>query len=138
LANGEIGTRHSRARRSQSYAFVAGDGLPLGIHLSSPPKFWQGLANAVGHPELLEDPRFKTKDERVRNYEALHDVLAEIFAQRPRAAWMAALEANDVPAAPINDIAEALADPQAQHVGMVQTFGQAERATPLVGFPVTF
>ena len=138
LMTGEVSDQDSRPRRSQSYAFVAADGLPLAIHLSSPPKFWEGLAEAVGQKELIGDPRFKTKDDRVRNYDLLRQLLAEIFRTRPRAEWLAVLQEHDVPAAPINNIAETLADPQVQHIGMAQTFGQAERATRLVGFPVDF
>ena len=138
LVNGEIGTQESRPRRSQSYAFVAADGLPLAIHLSSPVKFWQGLAAAVEQPELVEDPRFKSKTARVENYELLRQRLAEAFASRPRAEWLTILEQHDVPAAPINNIADTLADPQAQHIGMVRTFGQGDRAIRLVGFPVQF
>ncbi len=135
---GEIADQDARPRRSQSYAFVASDGLPFAIHLSSPPKFWQGLTTAIGHPELMEDPRFKGKNDRVRNYEALRDILAEIFRTRPRAEWLAVLEQHDVPCAPIYNIVEAINDPQAQHIGMVRTFGQGSRAVQLVGFPVEF
>ncbi|HEY3118943.1 MAG TPA: CoA transferase, partial [Chloroflexota bacterium] len=58
-------------RPNMASAFVAGDGLPLVFHLSSPPKFWQGLTEAIGHPELQEDPRFKRRDDRIKNYDAL-------------------------------------------------------------------
>jgi len=138
LLTGEIGDASARPRRSQSYAFVASDGLPLAIHLSSPPKFWEALATAVGRPELVRDPRFAGKADRVRNYDRLHEVLAEVFRTRPRAEWLALLERHDVPAAPINNVAEALADPQVAHLGLVREFGHGERATRLVGSPVAF
>lgn len=138
LVKGEISDLHSRPHRSQSYAFLAADELPIAVHLSSPPKFWQALTAAVGRPELAEDPRFASKSDRVRNYELLHSVLAETFRTRPRAAWLATLEAHDVPVAPINNVAEVLADPQTQHLDMVRTFGQRERAVRLVGYPVEF
>ena len=37
----------SRPTSSQTYAWLASDGLPLTVHLSSPPKFWEGLARAT-------------------------------------------------------------------------------------------
>jgi crotonobetainyl-CoA:carnitine CoA-transferase CaiB-like acyl-CoA transferase len=138
LHDGEMADRDSRPHRSQSYAFVAADGLPLAIHLSTPPKFWQGLAAAVGRPDLVEDPRFKTKADRIRNYDVLHALLADVFRTRPRAEWLAALHERDVPSAPIYNVAEALADPQAQHLNMTRTFGAGPRAKQLVGFPVVF
>jgi len=138
LLGGEVGGPLSRPHKSQSYAFVAGDGLPFAVHLSSPPKFWRGLTEVAGRPELQEDPRFKTKLARTQHYDDLHGELAGVFGTRPRAEWLALLEAHDVPVAPIYTIPEALADPQVQHLGMVQRFGEGERATPLVGFPVAF
>src|SRR5439155_22736138 len=101
----------SRPRRSQSYAFVARDGKPFAIHLSSPPKFWEALTEAVERPDLLADARFATKADRVKRYDALRATLEETFRTRDRAEWLARLERCDVPAAPINDIAEAVADP---------------------------
>lgn len=138
LMEGEIADKSSRPHRSQSYAFLAADGLPLAVHLSTPQKFWRGLAETVGKPELVEDPRFATKGGRVKNYDALRDLLAEIFATRPRAEWLQLLKERDVPSGPIYTIAETLADAQVQHIEMVRTFGEAERALKLVGFPVKY
>jgi len=135
---GEISDQHSRPRRSQSYAFIARDGKPFAIHLSSPPKFWQALAAAVERPELLTDQRFQRKEDRVRNYGALRETLEETFRTRDRADWLAVLERADVPSAPINDIGEAVADPQAEHIGVLRTFGTGDRARRLVGFPAAF
>ncbi|MCZ6549653.1 MAG: CaiB/BaiF CoA-transferase family protein [Deltaproteobacteria bacterium] len=138
LMLGVIADKLSRAHRSQSYAFVASDGLPFAVHLSTPQKFWQGLAETAGRPELVEDPRFKTKAGRVENYEVLREILAGIFKSRPRAEWLAKLEERDVPSAPIYNVAEALDDPQVQHLGMSETFGEGARAIKLVGFPVAY
>lgn len=127
-----------RPRESQSYAFLAGDSLPFAIHLSSPPKFWQGLARAAGRVGLVDDPRFRTKADRVRHYDVLHDILSEVFATHPRVYWIERLQEQDVPCAPIYTLAEAVGDPQAQHLEMVRRFGEGERAVDLVGFPVQF
>ncbi len=134
LLTGEVSDQHSRPRRSQSYAFVAADGLPFAIHLSSPPKFWDALVSAIGRPELKDDARFRTKGDRVRNYAALRATLADTMRTRPRAEWLDVLQKHDVPAAPISNIAEVVADPQTKHLGMVRTFGSMN----LVGFPVAF
>lgn len=138
LMTGAVADKLSRARRSQSYAFVASDGLPFAIHLSTPEKFWRALLDVVERPELADDPRFKTKADRIRNYRELHQVLSEVFRTRPREEWLAKLEAHDVPAAPIYTVAEAVADPQVQHLQLVRSYGAGERRVQLVGCPVRF
>ena len=56
--------RDTRPKGPQAHCFVAGDGLPFVIHLSSPEKFWVGLTGAVGRPELRDDPRFNSRRAR--------------------------------------------------------------------------
>jgi crotonobetainyl-CoA:carnitine CoA-transferase CaiB-like acyl-CoA transferase len=118
LATGEVPRRETRVMSAQVYAFVAGDGKPFVIHLSTPPKFWRGLTHAAGRPELAEDPRFLDKQDRRKNYPALHALLAEVFRARPRDEWIAALRACDVPCAPLYTVDEVVADPQVRHLGM--------------------
>jgi formyl-CoA transferase len=138
LTIGEIGDLDTRARRSQAYALVAGDGRPLAVHLSSVPKFWEGLTRAIGRPELVDDPRFATNADRVSNYDALRDIIETTVRARPRDEWLARLEENDVPAAPINTIPEALDDPQVRHLGLVHQYGHDGRAVALVRTPVDY
>src|SRR2546425_8735445 len=135
LLVGEVSDLRSRPRRSQSYAFVARDGKPFAIHLSSPPKFWEALTEAVERPDLLADARFATKADRVKSYDALRATLEETFRTRDRAEWLARLEQCDVPPAPINDIAEAGAAPPTRHIGRGGTFGSGAPARRLGGLP---
>jgi crotonobetainyl-CoA:carnitine CoA-transferase CaiB-like acyl-CoA transferase len=118
---GEVPTRATRAKIAQAYAFMAGDGGPFVVHLSSPPKFWQGLTNAVDRTDLYADPRFVDRAARIRNYDELAAILGAVFRTAPRAAWLAKLEANDVPAGPINRFDEVFADPGVEALGMVRT-----------------
>ena len=118
--NGKVPNRATRTHQAQVYAFVAADGKPFVVHLSTPTKFWQALARVAGRPEWLADPRFATKETRGRHYEILHDELAKIFATDIRSAWLAKLQAADVPAAPLNTLDEVFGDPQVQHLGLRQ------------------
>lgn len=118
---GEIPTRATRAKIAQGYAFVGGDGGAFVIHLSSPPKFWQGLTEAVGRTDLREDPRFVDRAARVRHYDELHAILETIFETEPRRTWLDRLEACDVPAGPINRLDEVFEDPGVQALDLVQT-----------------
>ncbi|PRY92719.1 crotonobetainyl-CoA:carnitine CoA-transferase CaiB-like acyl-CoA transferase [Hasllibacter halocynthiae] len=70
------------------------------------------LAKLLGAPALARDARFATNPARVANREALDAALEPLVAARSRAALLSAMEAAGVPGGPINDIAEALADPQ--------------------------
>jgi len=108
-----------RAHGSQSYAFLDSDGKPFAIHLSSPPKFWEGLCAAVGHPELASDPRYDTHGKRIPLYDELHATLAAFFAGQNRDYWIGELTGRDVPCAPIYSPGESLRDPQIQHLDML-------------------
>lgn len=118
--DGEVPSRESRAHTAQAYAFVAGDGKPFVVHLSSPQKFWHGLVRVIGRSELSNDPRFADRNARGRNYDELHALLSDVFLAAPREHWLRLLREADVPAAPINRMDEALADPQVQLLGVVR------------------
>jgi crotonobetainyl-CoA:carnitine CoA-transferase CaiB-like acyl-CoA transferase len=135
---GDVPTRATRAHLAQAYAFVAGDGLPFAIHLSSPPKFWHGLIDAVGRPELRDDPRFIDRPARVEHYGELETILAESFASAPRSEWLARLDEHDVPAGPINRLDEVFADPAVQQLGLAHEVQHPQAgAMILIGAGVT-
>jgi crotonobetainyl-CoA:carnitine CoA-transferase CaiB-like acyl-CoA transferase len=135
----EVMGPYSRPSVSQSYVLECGDGKWIALHMSSPEKFWQGLANAIEQPELFADERFASREARIANQETLIELLGERFKRRTRAGWCARLEAEDVPHAPMYDTSEALEDPQAIHLQMTT---QAEH--PVMGLfrtvrsPVSF
>jgi crotonobetainyl-CoA:carnitine CoA-transferase CaiB-like acyl-CoA transferase len=79
---------------------------------------YRKFCDVAGRPELASDPRFATNASRVRHRDLLVPLLAELMRQRPKADWLAALEAAKVPYGPINDLAEVFADPQVQARGM--------------------
>ena len=106
----------SRVMASQSYALRCGDGKLLAVHLSSPEKFWQGIQAALECPGLGDDERFATRAARIENYLALKAALQDAAARRPRAYWVARLEAEDVPFAPVLTLPEVMADEQVRHL----------------------
>ncbi|AFT69782.1 putative acyl-CoA transferase/carnitine dehydrastase [Alloalcanivorax dieselolei B5] len=116
FAEGEVMTPYSRPSVSQSYVLECGDGKWIALHMSSPEKFWQGLANAIDQPDLLRDDRFCSREKRIDNQQLLIDLLGARFKQRDREAWCRRLEEEDVPYAPMYDSSEALRDPQARHL----------------------
>ncbi|MFZ4748404.1 MAG: CoA transferase, partial [Sphingomonas sp.] len=69
-------------------------------------------------PDMLARPAFASREARIAHYEDVVAFLAPIFASRPRDAWCAALNAGEVPHAPVATSAEVLASPQAQALGL--------------------
>ena len=64
-------------------------------------RFWTLTCRILGCPHLIEDPRFATKPERVRNIDALVEALTPYFERGTTAHWCAKLEAAGVPAGPV-------------------------------------
>ncbi len=116
FSENEIMGPYSRPSVSQSYVLECSDGLWIALHMSSPEKFWQGLANAIERPHLFDDPRFATREARITHQEDLIELLGELFRQQTRDTWCARLQAQDVPHAPMYDTREAMQDPQALHL----------------------
>jgi len=82
----------------------------------------------AGCSELAGDPRFARNAGRVRHRATLVPLLAALLKLRPRAAWLADLEAAKVPCGPINDLAEVFADAQVRDRAMT-----VEMPHPLAG-----
>ena len=90
-------------------AFLASDGwIVVGC---AKEKFWQRLAEAVGHPEWVYDPRYLTFSERAENSELLLSELETIFRRESVAHWLSLLGKAGVPVGPVNNIDQALSDP---------------------------
>lgn len=74
-------------------------------------KFWRDLVEVLGVPELAEDARFATFADRFDHRETLLPLLRARFETRTTAEWLDRLRGR-VPCAPVNDVRQALADPQ--------------------------
>ncbi|MEA2625984.1 MAG: hypothetical protein QOD06_2029 [Candidatus Binatota bacterium] len=96
--------------------FATADGMIAVVCFKE--KFWQRLCEQIGREDLARESRFATFAERRRHKAELIAILKPIFAARPTAEWIARLS-GAVPCAPVNGLAEALADPQVAARGMV-------------------
>jgi len=76
-------------------------------------KFWVRLCEAIARPDLLADPRYADFAGRDRHRETLLAELSAIFATEPTDTWLQRLGDAGVPVGRVNDVAEALEDPQA-------------------------
>ena len=82
-------------------------------------KFWEKLCNAINVPEYIEDPRFKTEAKRHENKEILINLLSNIIASRETSELVEKLWEHGVTAAPVNNLAQILNDPQILSRNMV-------------------
>ena len=82
------------------------------------------------------DSRFMTNPQRVANRELLCDELTKKFAERPRAYWLEVLDQAGIPCGAINNIAEALAMPQALAREMVVDFADQGSPVRALGSPI--
>jgi crotonobetainyl-CoA:carnitine CoA-transferase CaiB-like acyl-CoA transferase len=100
-------------------------------------KFWGGFCRAAGRPEWEHDPRFKTNRDRVAHREGLEALIRARFAGDSTDAWLARLNAEGVPAAPINPIDRVLDDPQVKYREMVVQMDHPRHGPlPTLGTPI--
>lgn len=129
---GVVNDPFTRVSFSQCFIVSCSGGKLLALHLSSQEKFWRGLIEVLGAPEIAADPRFSARSGRIENYRALTDVLQKRFAQRPREEWLGLLSKRDVPFAPVNDIAEVMQDPQLAALGTFRELPLANGNPPVL------
>jgi crotonobetainyl-CoA:carnitine CoA-transferase CaiB-like acyl-CoA transferase len=119
LVSGEVPQRRGNGGFGAvpSQAFMCAD-RPIFLVAGNDRQF-RAFCTAAGHTELADDPRFRDTPGRIAHREALLPVLAEIFRSKPRDEWLDLLDEHDVPAGPVNEMPEVVADPQVQHRGML-------------------
>lgn len=82
-------------------------------------RLWQRLCTALGRPGALDDPDFASLSGRWAHRARLTEVLEAEFSRYPRSELVKLLEAEDVPCGPVNSVAEAFAEAQVRHLGVV-------------------
>ncbi|UXZ33846.1 CoA transferase [Cupriavidus gilardii] len=100
-------------------------------------KNWERIAQVLGRPEWLTDPRYRLNSDRMRHRDTLLPAMAEILRTKPSAEWLAAFDAAGVPAGPVHSIGEALSHPQTLAREMVVE-QQHPQAGPVksIGLPI--
>jgi formyl-CoA transferase/CoA:oxalate CoA-transferase len=83
-------------------------------------KHWRKLSTAIGRDEWLNDARFSTNAQRVRNMAALDPLIAAELKREVAAHWLALFSAAGVPCGLAYSYAEVFADPQVRHNGLLQ------------------
>lgn len=100
---------------------------------------WRRFCLALGLPELLEDARFVTNGERVRNRKALLTAVEARTRELTTMEFLRRMEEAHVPAGPIRDLAEVFASAQAEHLGLALTLQHPTTGeTRVVNTPLRF
>ena len=98
---------------------------------------WLAMTQAMGRPDLAEDPRFKEPAGRWQNRDALNAVVEEWTRARPKHEVMRVLGAAGVPCGAVQDTGEVLADPHLKARDMIIDIDYPTRgAYRTVGCPV--
>jgi crotonobetainyl-CoA:carnitine CoA-transferase CaiB-like acyl-CoA transferase len=94
------------------------------------------VSPALGHREWIDDARFRTNEDRLKNKQQLETLIEAQLAARPTTEWVSLLEDAGVPCGPIQDVSQVLSAPQTQALGILQETSQD--ALRLVGIPISF
>ena len=136
-ATGGPPPRLGQAHRGSSpyQVFPTADGwITVGAAQSN---FWKRLCDLLAVPELKADARFTTNADRVRNNDALIALLERRFREKPSAHWLALLDGAGIPAGPVLEFDQAMADPHIVARGMaVVTEHPAAGSFKTLGIPV--
>ena len=119
-------------------------GIPTGVfttadgHINiaaSGQSMYRRLCTAIGAPELIDDPRFRTVMDRSQNRKQMTTELDRHLSRKPSAEWIEALNKAGVPSGPILNVKEMYEDPQIQHLEMAKPVKHPERGEILVQAP---
>jgi CoA:oxalate CoA-transferase len=89
-------------------------------------QLFRKLADALGRPDLAQNELFASNELRTRHAAALKAEIEQALAAHGTAQWLSIIDAAGVPCGPINDVAQALADPQIVARNMVVSVDDPE------------
>lgn len=99
-------------------------------------RLFQKFAKALNQEHWCEDERFNSNRKRLENREMVVKAIQEVLLTAPRAHWISVLESAGVPVAAINTVAQIVAEPQVQAMGILSSVGGEEKIS-LVGLPIS-
>ena len=119
-----FGSEHGEDRIEQRVGSRSNNTAPRNVYETSDGRFIsisasiqtmaERLFRAIGRADMIDDPRFRTNADRVRNIDECERPLAEFIKARTLAEALAAFEAAEVTAAPVYDIGQFIGDPHVQ------------------------
>ena len=101
--------------------YLTADGKRMLFVFLVPGRDWVNLCDAIGHPELADDPRFNTFPFRTQNSRELVAIIDKAVGSQPLAEWRARFAARDLIWGLVPDVDEVAADPQLVDAGVIDT-----------------
>ena len=112
---GPIGTRHPSLTPFQSFETADG-AIVVAVAREA---FWVKFCGAIDRPDLIEDTRFQSNEDRTARHGLLEQLLKEVFHARTSQQWLSRFEEAGVPCAPIRNMAEVVSDAHLESRGML-------------------
>jgi formyl-CoA transferase len=107
------------------------------VFITAQQQMWPAFTQAIGRPELAQDPRFADEDGRWENRAVLEAIIADWTRQRSKHEAMRILAAAGVPCGACQDTGEVLADPHLREREMILDLDYPTRGTyQTVGCPI--
>jgi CoA:oxalate CoA-transferase len=125
-----IGTRHPLATPFQ--AFPTKDGYVVLALSWGVPNQWELFCAIIGRTELIDDPRFETSALRTRHHADLEPLLNDALSRRTTADWIAEFDTIGLPCGPLNNIPQAMAQPQIRARDMLVELKHPRMEKPLI------
>jgi crotonobetainyl-CoA:carnitine CoA-transferase CaiB-like acyl-CoA transferase len=101
--------------------------------------FWTKLCKALDLEQLADDPRFASWLLRLENNQALLPLIEAKFKSEPRAHWLELLAKHDIPAAPVQTVAEFMEHPAVRHHDLMHEYDHPEVGRlRMMGQPLVF
>jgi crotonobetainyl-CoA:carnitine CoA-transferase CaiB-like acyl-CoA transferase len=116
ISPGRLGNGNPLRVPADTYRSADGRYIALMVHDQGK---WKPFCEALERVEWIDDPRFRTMALRVMNRSEIDAVVAQRIEQHDAAYWRGRFEQHGIPYALVNDYAQALADPQVTHRGLV-------------------
>lgn len=98
---------------------------------------FERFAEMIGRPDLVTDPRFATRDDRIANKVELNEIVAGVLATQPTQHWIDLL-AESFPTGPVYRIPELFSDPQVRHLQVTTTVESHAGPVDVLTYPVHF
>ena len=135
--NGGEAVSRENFPKGRIYSLLDCDKKPFMVHLSSHNQAWENFLSAGELDGLVGDPRFASNKLRTDRHDEIVNILRAQFRTKAREYWLARLDANQIPNAPINTIAEVFDNPQIKHLGIPKQITHAKMGvSQLVGSPI--
>jgi len=100
---------------------------------------WDQFCQLTGRLDLLDDPRFKTLADRVRNIDATYEETGRIMSTRTTQEWLDLFGSTSVPTTIVNTLEDLARDPHLEATGFWKKHEHpTEGALRMPGFPVNF